>query len=125
MRKKLAAWTSIAIAALPFTAGAQPQASGGPVGQTVENAVSFINGYLIPAIFAVAFLVFIWGMFKYFILGGASEESRQQGKQLALWGVAGFVIMLSLWGIIAVITSSLNLPSQPPILPTVLFKIGG
>ena len=32
--------------------------------------LSFINGILVPFVFGIAFLVFIWGIFKYFIFGG-------------------------------------------------------
>ena len=34
----------------------------------------------VPLIFAVAFIVFIWGVFKFFILGGGNEEQREGGR---------------------------------------------
>ncbi len=64
------------------------------------NIVEFMNGTLVPLVFAVAFLVFIWGMFKTFILGGSDPGKQEEGKQLMLYAIVGFVIMVSLWGIV-------------------------
>ena len=56
--------------------------------------IEFINGTLIPLIFALALLVFIWGMFNFFILGGGDEGKREQGKSLMLYAILGFVLMI-------------------------------
>lgn len=104
---------SIAIAALflPAFAFAQPSNSFGGIGATVNSAIQFINGYLVPLVFALAFLLFIWGMFEYFIRGGASDESRESGKKLMLWGVVAFVMMVSIWGIVNVVADGLGFRS--------------
>ena len=70
--------------------------------------LAFINGVLVPFIFAIAFLVFVWGIFKYFILGGGEQASRDEGKQFMLYGIAGFVIMVSVWGIVNLLSSGLG-----------------
>ncbi len=107
----------------PFVALAQnpaPPANFGVIGNTTGFVISFLNGYIIPLLIAVAFLAFIWGMFTYFIRGGASEEGRQQGKQLAVYAVAGFVLIVSLWGIVNVIAGGMGfrapeLRTMPPV----------
>lgn len=80
---------------------------------------TFMNGTLVPAVFALAFLVFIWGMFKTFILGGHDEEKQGEGKQLMMYAILGFVIMISLWGIVTIIADSLGLQGgiSPGLLP--------
>jgi hypothetical protein len=80
---------------------------------------AFMNGTLVPAVFALAFLVFIWGMFKTFILGGHDEEKQGEGKQLMMYAILGFVIMISLWGIVTIIADSLGLQGgiAPGLLP--------
>ena len=65
-----------------------------------DNIVEFIHDTLVPLVFAIAFLVFIWGVFNYFIMGGDDEEKQSKGKQLMLYGIGGFVIMVSVWGIV-------------------------
>ena len=86
------------------------------------TVISFINGTLVPFLFAIGFLVFLWGMFKTFILGGSDEAKQQEGKQIMIYAIAGFVIMISFWGIVNLISAGLGLgettPSQMPDLPS-------
>lgn len=99
------------------------KSDGGPIGVVIKNVLVFINGYLVPAIFAIAFLVFIWGVFKYFIFGGANEADQEAGKQLMIYGIVGFVLMVSVWGLVKVISEGLNFNKtdtiQTPTGPTV------
>ncbi len=59
-----------------------------------------VNQVLVPLVFALAFLLFIYGVFKYVIQGGGDPDERDKGKQLMIWGIIGFVVMVSLWGIV-------------------------
>lgn len=78
-----------------------------------------INNVFVPVLFAVAFLTFLWGVYKYFILGASEEKSREEGKQFVFWGIIGFVVILSVWGLVAVVGNTFNLsaggaaPSYP------------
>lgn len=78
--------------------------------------VNFINGILVPVLMAVAFIVFLYGVYKYFILGAAEEKSRTEGRQFTLWGVIGFVVILSLWGLVNLVmgTFGLTIGGAPP-----------
>ncbi len=76
------------------------------------NFVLFINGTLVPFVFAIAFLVFIWGIAKYFILSGASEEGKEQGRQLMIWGIIGFFVMVAVWGIVNLLVGSTGLGEE-------------
>ncbi len=90
------------------------------VSSFIMNILNFMNSVLIPAIFALAFIVFLWGMFKTFILGGGNEEKQKEGKQLIMYSLLGFVIMVSFWGIVTLIVNGLNLPKPDPIMPDFL-----
>jgi hypothetical protein len=108
---------------LPAVVFAQaPQGNGQSIdklGQFLFQFIYFIDNYLVPLIFAVAFIVFIFGIFEYFIAGGANEEKREKGKAFMLWGFIGFFLMVSVWGIINLFTGSLGLNSDSaPTLPT-------
>lgn len=103
---------------LPLIASAQFPAIDAFLG----NIVLFINQTLVPLIFALAFLLFLWGVFKYFFWGGGDEAKREEGRQLMLWAIIGFLLMVSIWGIVNVLSSGLGwsgkslegrLPSAP------------
>ena len=94
----------------------------GEINSFFNNITSFINNILIPLVFAVALLVFLWGMFKYFILGGGNDDSRSEGRQLMLYSVVGFVLMVSIFGIVNLVANGLgfsddeeiqNIPNAP------------
>jgi hypothetical protein len=97
--KMLAALAVLALLT-PLFAFAQAPGQLTEVDGFLDNIVAFMNGTLVPLVFALAFLVFIWGMFKTFILGGSDPGKQDEGKQLMLYAIVGFVIMVSLWGIV-------------------------
>lgn len=89
------------------------------VGTFLLKFVLLIDNVLVPIIFALAFLVFLWGIYQYFIQGGASEENREKGRSLMIWGFIGFFVMVSVWGIVNLLVGSLSLDnSTHPTLPT-------
>lgn len=94
---------------LPVAASAQGLAdgnvSGGPLGGLLFTILGFINTVLIPFIFGIGFLVFVWGMFLYFIFGGANDESKKNGKSLMIWATVGFVMMIIFWGVIRLVAT--------------------
>ena len=81
--------------------------------------LGFINGVLIPFIIGIGFLFFVWGMFKYFIAGGANDEAKEQGRSLMVYATLGFVLIIVFWGVVNLLASStgevgstlLNIPS--------------
>lgn len=83
-----------------------------PLVTFAENLLSFINNILVPLIFALAFLVFLWGVFRFFIAGGADEGKRAEGRMLMLYAVIGFVVMISIWGIVNLIAGGIGLTGQ-------------
>lgn len=89
------------------------------IGGLIEWFVVFINDTLIYLIFALAFLLFIWGVFKYFFGSGSSaEENRREGSKFILWGIIAFAIMISVWGIVNVLVNTFGFNQQSrPDLP--------
>jgi hypothetical protein len=94
---------------LPVIALAQsgPANNFGYIGEFFNGITAFIGSTLIPLVFAVALLMFLYGMYLYFIQGGASDDSRQKGQQLALWAIIGFVLMVSIWAIVNLVAGGL------------------
>lgn len=84
-----------------------------------KSIIAFINTVAVPLLFAVAFIVFLFGVFRFFILGGANEEKRREGRQMIIYSVVGFAIMIVLWGLVNLVVNSFDIKdkSMPP-LPT-------
>jgi hypothetical protein len=101
--------------AFPFIVGAQTVNS-------VQSAGSFliglINNVAVPVVFALAFIVFVWGVFQVFVLGGTNEEAKEKGRALMLYGLIGFFVMVSVWGLVHILTGSVSLTNQVPDYPT-------
>ncbi|OGZ06188.1 MAG: hypothetical protein A3C93_05710 [Candidatus Lloydbacteria bacterium RIFCSPHIGHO2_02_FULL_54_17] len=62
---------------------------------------------LIMILFALAFVYFVYGVAAY-IWNPDNEEARTKGKMSMLWGVVGMFIMVSVFGIMKFIISSIG-----------------
>lgn len=96
--------------AFPAFAFAQVQATNAQSLGT--GIIGLINNVAVPLIFAIAFIVFIWGVFQYFIAGGHDEEKRETGKSLMLWGIIGFFIMVSVWGLVNILRGTFSFDNR-------------
>lgn len=85
----------------------------------INGIIIFINDYLVPLIFAIAFIMFLYGVFRGFIANGGNEAKRTEGRKFVVYGVIGFAIMLSVWGLVNLITNTFGFYSPTrPALPT-------
>ncbi len=114
--KKVIALTSgtFAALALPLITSAATINNLSDVGSTVIN---IINNVIVPVLFAVAFIVFLWGAFQVFIVGANSEEVKEKGKNHMLWGLIGFFVMVSVWGLVNILVGTFtfgNTTQQTP-----------
>jgi hypothetical protein len=82
-----------------------------------NSIIDTINNFLVPVLLALAFIVFLWGVFKQFIWKGESGEAHTEGAKFVATGLIGFVIILSLWGLVNLVVFTLGLPSgaRPPV----------
>ena len=124
MKKIFYSLSSLSLLALPFVSSAQSQGfqpDGGELGDFLTNILLFSNNVLIPFILGIGFLVFVYGVFLYFIAGGANEDKQKQGKSLLIYATLGFVIVIIFWGVINLIAQGTgfdndrleNIPNLP------------
>jgi hypothetical protein len=64
-------------------------------------------GMLVILTFALTFLAFIWGVVKGWIFHGAEAEGVESGKNVVIASIIAFVVMVSIWGILAMLKASL------------------
>jgi hypothetical protein len=76
-----------------------------------------IGAAIIPLIFTLAFLYFLWGMVM-FIKGADDVKKREESKKFIYWGIIGLTVMIAVWGIVQIVTSTFGLGNAVPRLQT-------
>ncbi len=94
----------------------------GEIDSFLGKVSTFINNTLIPLLFAVALMMFLYGVFNYFIVGKNQADKKDEGRSYMIWSIAGFVVMISVFGIVNLIANGLgfsddeeldNIPNVP------------
>lgn len=68
--------------------------------------IDIIN-IIIPTIFGLLFVYIVWKIVDAWILNAGNDQKREEGKQLITVAVLVFVLMVSAWGVVALIKQSL------------------
>lgn len=76
-----------------------------------------IGSSVVPFIFALAMVSFIWGAVNFLIINADEEAKREQGKQFMLWGIIALTVMISVWGLVNILGSTFGINTS--VLPTV------
>jgi len=74
--------------------------------ELVKFVIDFIN-ILIPAIFGLVFVYVVWKIIDAWIINGGDPKKIEEGKRLVTVAVIVFVVMISTWGIVALIKQSI------------------
>ena len=109
---------------LPLAASAATITNLSDVGTLIINVITNI---LVPVLFAIAFIVFLWGAFDAFILGATDGQAKEKGKNLMLWGLIGFFVMISIWGLVNILVGTINFSNNtsPTSVPKADFQSTG
>lgn len=65
--------------------------------------VSDIVNSSIPVLITLALLYFLWGLVMFIQKSG--EGGAEEGRDKMLWGVIGLFVILSVWGLVALVQS--------------------
>ncbi|KKS99987.1 MAG: hypothetical protein UW07_C0008G0019 [Candidatus Nomurabacteria bacterium GW2011_GWF2_43_8] len=86
-----------------------------------------INDSIIPLIFAVALVAFVWGVVQFFFLNVNEEAKRAQGKQFMIWGIIALAVMLSVWGLVGILGNTFGIDGSflPKVRPPGGSNTGG
>ncbi|MCA9367998.1 hypothetical protein KC887_07115 [Candidatus Kaiserbacteria bacterium] len=103
---------ALAFIVVPGVTHAQSGTPNQSITTLLQNIITFSDSTLIPFILGLGFLFFVWGMFRYFIVGAADEGSRDKGKNVLIYAVVGFVAIIIFWGVINLLTSSSGFSGQ-------------
>jgi predicted membrane protein len=87
---------------------------------TIISVIGKVKGILdavVPVIIGLAVIYFLWNVAKYVLSADGKEEARTG----MIWGIIGIVVMVSVWGLVALVqnsfdirgTSAQNVPTLP------------
>ena len=93
--------------AMPFAAGAVESAND------VFNLAEDILGKLAPLLIAFAVIILLIAIVNY-IRAGEDEEKRGKAKSLMIYGIIGLFVMVSIWGLVAILSGTFNLNNDIP-----------
>lgn len=87
-----------------------PEAEGGnlTIQQLVTNYIVKGANYLVVLIIGMTVLVFMYGLMKYMFKGRESDSARTEGRKLMLWGIIGIFVMISVWGLVGILSNTLG-----------------
>jgi predicted PurR-regulated permease PerM len=85
--------------------------------QFILSSTYFIGNVLIPFLFGLALLFFLFHAARYFIIGGSNEEAQDKAKTLALYGIIAFVFLVSIWGIVNILVYGLGFWNDNALAP--------
>lgn len=73
------------------------------VGELITKITEDILNPLIIMMFAIATLIFGWGVVQYILGGAQSGDKTQKAKTIMIYGIIGMFIMASAWGIVSLL----------------------
>jgi len=84
--------------------------------QTAQNVMAKFNDAILnPAIlviFTLGFFLFVWGLVQFLKALNEGGDTKD-GKRHMIYGIAGMFIMVSVYGIIALISNTFGLGINP------------
>lgn len=73
----------------------------------ISPIISNVVNPVVELMFAVALIVFVWGVVEMLMKGG-DADARTKGRNHMLGGVIGMLIMMSAWGIVNLIANTIG-----------------
>lgn len=74
--------------------------------ELADRLSNVIINPILALLFAVALLVFFWGIFQF--IWGSQSETKNEGKMHLLWGILGMFIMVVAYTILRLIQNTVN-----------------
>ncbi|MFA6274164.1 MAG: hypothetical protein WC662_03305, partial [Candidatus Paceibacterota bacterium] len=98
--------------------------SGPKLGDLVSYVTCIILKSVIPLIFALAVAMFVWGVVMY-VINTSEEAKKAKGKMFMIWGIIALTVMVSVWGLVAILGNTFGITTIVPQLPGTSSTGGG
>ncbi len=83
-------------------------------GKDLKYLARLVTEYLnigLSLIIGLAVLTFVWNIYRYFF----TEKERTEAGYYVMYSIIGFFLILSFWGLVAIVRNSLKLDDQAPV----------
>ena len=61
------------------------------INNVFTNLLGFFNTVLVPFMFAIAFLIFVFNAIRFFVLQSTNEDGREKERKLVTYSLLAFV----------------------------------
>ena len=102
---------SLLLAATPYAGYDFPSGAQANLTNVIWWAFNVVNGLVIPGIFSLAIIAFLWGVLQS-IRKAEDKEARIAGANFMLYGIIGLTVMFSFWALVGFVLNSFHL--TPP-----------
>jgi heme/copper-type cytochrome/quinol oxidase subunit 2 len=104
---------SVSAASIPHFLAAQTEDI-----QSVFGIFLSILTALIPVIIGLALLYFFWGLAQYMLKVG-DKTKQEEARNVMVWGVIIIFVMVSIWGLVGLLSATFNFNNDIPDLPQI------
>lgn len=81
------------------------QASSKTIKTLIDTLLSGFVGLIIQILFALALMYFLFGVYGFIKNADNATERAKSGKAI-LWGIVGLAVMVSVWGLVAIVAGT-------------------
>ena len=87
--------------------------SSSNIGDLFSYLTCLLGKYVMPLLVSLAVIGFVWGVIQFFLFQ-ENEEKRKKGKEFIVWGLIALFVIVSVWGLVGVLTATFGLDKAIP-----------
>lgn len=81
---------------------------------TLTNKLTNLGNTFIQILIAFAVIYIIYNVVRFLIVGADNEEKRKSARSAILWGIVGLFVILSIWGLVRILTNTFRTDNNAP-----------
>ncbi|MES2216024.1 MAG: hypothetical protein V4481_01875 [Patescibacteria group bacterium] len=81
---------------------------------TLTYKLTNLGNTFIQILIAFAVIYIIYNVVRFLIVGADNEEKRASARSAILWGVVGLFVILSIWGLVRILTNTFRTDTTTP-----------
>lgn len=79
--------------------------------QVLDYITCTLYKSVVPLIFALSLVMFIWGVVQ-FVINSGEEAKKEKGRQFMIWGIIALTVMACVWGLVALLGGTFGIDAN-------------